>query len=278
MALELETHSRTCRQAANSGPLFCHSVSNTQFGLGVSGLASLLGNSGISYAEFATALEAVVEPEQPVWKLQDAANEELLKNPSPAASVVAAVVAAYAAATLALGGRVRAAFCVQPSATGAFECADALGYVSTPELQPPVGLRKTNGTWTIAKSALLGDELVQFSPNVQTTTDVPFSTYARVAGAWQLILDSTGVGHSHSCCWYSHTGSDFTQAELVEFLESPRHNLYYRLPSYNPVALDKTQVGTGLEATSEFSVDALLLGGGCGLKQEPGAIDCDCTG
>jgi hypothetical protein len=283
-ALELRSDAQSARLAANSSPLYCHSVANNQFGLGVSGLASLLGNCKVTYAAFTNALNecytACQSDSNVIYNWKDYIDERVHQDPSPANRVAQAIVGAYFSASLALGTSVIRAFCVQPSATGAFECADARGYVSTPELQPPIGIRSETGVHTLTKSKFLGDEVVVYNPDVETTTDVPYSTYASLCGLWQLLMDSTGLAHSHSGCWYSSTSEDFEVADLVDFIDSPRHNLYYRLPSYNPSALNKAEVGTGLELTDfgDFSVDALLNGGSCSLKQEPGAIDCDCAG
>jgi Ribonucleotide reductase, barrel domain len=284
-ALELREDAQAARVSANSSPLYCHSVANNQFGLGVSGLASYLGNSGVTYAEFTEVLgacpTAYAGDENTIrnWKVY--IDERVSKDNCPATLVAQAIINAYFDATLALGTSVSRAFCVQPSATGAFECADHLGYVSTPELQPPIGLRKEDGVHTLTKSKFLGDEVIVYSPSVETTSVVPYATYADLCSLWQLLLDSTGLGHSHSACWYSSTAEDFTVADLVAFVDSPRHNLYYRLPSYNPAALDKTDVGNGLEAEVDFDLNALLNDGykaPCPLVQEPGAVDCDCAG
>jgi hypothetical protein len=287
-ALQLRDDAAKARQLANNNtPLWCNSVSNNQFGLGVMGLASFLANAGISYKELSSVCVATTKalsttPEYNVGDVYDVVRALDAEHSSPATSFLRAIVYAYKQATLALGTSVRAAFCVQPSATGAFESADVNGNVCSPELQPVVGLRKEDGTYTLAKSALLGDQFVKFSPGTETTTCVSFDTYEAVATFWQLLMTSTGLGHSHSMCWYSSEGKDFTQDDLVRFINSPHlHNLYYRLPSYNPEALDKTQVGEGLGASEDLSgvVEALLGGGSsCGVVQTPGAVECACTG
>lgn len=249
-ALEMENDLNQVLQSLSSTPLFCNSPNNTQFGLGVSGLASLLANCEVTYEDFTVALEAVVEDTSRIYQVFDNAMHNLDVDPTPANKLVAAVVKAYEQATLALGNRVTKAFCVQPSATGAYQCADSSGYYSSPELQPVIGIRDSAGVHTIRKSQLLGDEKVVFHPATETINDVPYPVYARLCSAWQHLLDTTGLAHRHSACYY---GDRFTPVKLEEFIESRRKSLYYRLPSYNEVALDKTQVGTGLACAFDMS-------------------------
>ena len=251
---------------AQDSPLVCREDGNRQFGLGVSGLASLLANVGVSYEDFTKALESV--------NFELGILHAYVPFNSPAEQVTHYIIEAYKSASLALQGQVRAAFCVQPSATGAYECADSAGYTSSPELQPVYGIRNADGVFAVRKSALLGDLFPVFHPATETINDVPYSTYARLCSAWQRLLNSTGMGHRHSACFY---GDRFTKTQLEKFVSSDQRSLYYRLPSYNTLALDKTQVGEGLKIDESFSVDALRGGGACGLVQVPGAVECDCA-
>jgi hypothetical protein len=292
-ALEMEKNALACRLLANDSPLWCYSAANNQFGLGVSGLASFLANAGISYEAFVNAFEDLVTTKEVETIAQLSAYIDWLDPFVPEAIGYRAAVAfirGYNEATVALNKRVLRAFCVQPSATGAYECADVLGYVSTPELQPPTGLMKEDGTYSLAKSAFLGDEVIRFAPGVENNIRVPYEVYFRLCDSWQRLLNLTGLAHRHSASWY---GKEFTPANLEAWMHSNIGSLYYRLPEYNPDALDKTQVGTGLAAEVPFDVNALLNGGdslltqstsrsllaneGC-LLQQPGNSDCACAG
>jgi hypothetical protein len=253
-ALEMEQAMKLSARALRTSPIRCYNEdANHQFGLGVSGLASLLANCRVSYEDFTTELEGTTTNN---WR---------------AGKLARLILESYRQATKAIGGRVRAAFCVQPSATGAFESADISGYTSSPELQPVVALRSNGSVTAIRKSALLGDTYATFHPAIETVNDVPYETYRRLCCAWQDLLDSTGLAHRHSACYY---GAKFEHSNLSRFVFSSQRSLYYRLPSYNELALDKTQVGAGL-STANFNVDALLAG--CGLSQVPGAVECDCA-
>lgn len=260
------------RRAAASPVLFCNSANNKQFGLGVSGLASLLATLGVTYEAFTEALEAVVAEESLGAALHVARNTATQNYSAPLHLLVYKLVEAYLSATLALNGRVVKAFCVQPSATGAYECADVQGFTSSPELQPVTGLRYKRGVVALRKSQLKGDLEVTFAPACETTTEVPYALYARLCNAWQRLMNLTGLAHSHSASYY---GKEFTKEALEEFVEGSRCNLYYRLPQVNEGALRKSKVGDGL-AAEPASLDE-LLGGSCGLQQ-PGDSDCGCSG
>jgi hypothetical protein len=275
-ALEMEKDALACRVLANGTSLWCYSSANNQFGLGVSGLASFLANAGVSYVDFTSALEDLVNTKE-VYTIAKLVSYIDFLDPfvKEAKNYRAAVafIKGYAAATTALDRRVIRAFCVQPSATGAYECADIRGFVSTPELQPPVGLMKEDGTYSLAKSAFLGDEVIRFAPGVENNISVPYDVYFRLCDTWQRLMNLTGLAHRHSASWY---GKEFTPDDLQKWVKSNIGSLYYRLPEYNPEALDKSQVGTGLSAEAVFDVDA-LLNGGC-LLQQPGNSDCACAG
>jgi hypothetical protein len=267
-ALEMVVDARTAYDIKRNSPL--QSASDEfQFGLGISGLASLLANCGVSYASFVNLLSLVINNSHPtIQSICRVALEVDNTHNTTVSLLVSAVCQAYAAATLALQGTgVQRAFCVQPSATGAYECADVSGYHSSPELQPVIGLRDSSGVHTIRKSQLLGDQKVVFHPATETIEEVPYATYARLCSAWQVLLNSTGLAHRHSACWY---GKKFGVEDLVRFLGSPQLSLYYRLPYYNPEALDKTNVGEGLEV--DFDLESL-----CPLQQA-GDSDCGCAG
>lgn len=273
-ATSMLNDSRVAWQIKSQSPLA--SVNDErQFGLGVSGLASTLANWGVSYTEFTGVLHEVLTNAHPSIEAVAADALELHDSVDrPATQLVAAICAAYERATHVLRGSVVRAFCVQPSATGAYECADASGYHSSPELQPVIGVRDKSGVHTMRKSQLKGDTLVTFHPATETIEDVPYATYALLSSCWQLLMDSTGLAHAHSACFY---GREFTKEDLLAFALSPRRNLYYRLPYYNPEAIDKSSVGEGLAIDEDFSLDSLLLGGSCSLQQ-PGDNECGCTG
>ena len=251
--------------------LYCSSPANRQFGLGVSGLASLLANCGVKYTAFADALsEITANYKMGIAKV--AFDAESIAHKSTAHTIVAAIARAYANSTSILKGKVSRAFCVQPSATGAYKCADVQGYHTSPELQPVTGIRDNFGVHTIRQSALYGNEKIVFHPDVETVNEVPYVVYNELCAGWQALMNATELAHRHSSCWY---GDKFSTEDLTAFVNNDlRLNLYYRLRPYNEVALNKSQVGEGVD-TEEFDVDS-MINASCGIQQK-GAVDCNCA-
>lgn len=273
-ALELYADVQKCWELQQQSPLACDSPNNRQFGLGVSGLASLLANCSVTFADFTSAFATVVSESQSPTIEEYARVSSSFCNDSVAHALVDAIVQGYLSASSVLQGKVVRAFCVQPSATGAYECADVSGYHSSPELQPVIGIRDKSGVHTIRKSQLLGDQRITFHPATETIEDVDYSTYLSLCHLWQKLLDSTGLAHQHSACFY---GQAFDTHLLFQWSKTAVGSLYYRLPYYNPEAIDKSSVGEGLALDGDFSLDSLLAGGSCSLQQ-PDDSDCGCGG
>lgn len=223
---------------------------NRQFGLGVFGLASALGGWGLTYEEIAG--------DHPFWSV---------------------LSSGYHAAADAVDPYVRAAFCIQPTVTTSQRAKDWRGFAVSPEIQPVIGLTHEDGVSTILKSAIHGDKVVTYAPGTQTIYDVDYDTYAIVSARWQSVMNSTGLAHRHSHCFY---GSRFSVEQLESYYTDPLlkriRSLYYRLPSkVNNEALKKDTLWQDVteEELADFSVDALLAGGTCQLK---GESDCECQG
>lgn len=259
-------------EAADKTELKCASPANRQFGLGVYGLASLLGRLGISYREFAGELKAVFSiagESADIHKLASISGQFDICS-----DFVSLLLLGYSEATKIAEGKVRAAFCIQPTVSTAQRSFDSEGYHSSPEIAPVQGLKHTNAVSTIVKSAIKGDKTIDYHPATWTMEDVPYEDYALVSSLWQRVLDSTGLAHRHSHCFY---GREFTSEDLRAFYTGElkyRKSLYYRLPyNVNPDSLNKsaTWVDVAEGELVDFDVDALLMGG-----QIKGAISCEC--
>jgi hypothetical protein len=274
-SLQMLEYAKAAQEAAKGTALECNSPANFQFGLGVYGLASLLANIGVTYEELADELEFAFCNESSNVSINDLASIyfSLRKDANPEEKLVKYLLQAYNEAELALDGTgVRAAFCIQPTVSTAQRSFDASGYHASPEIQPVIGLRYDDAVSTIIKSAIKGDKQIDYHPTIETIDDVPYETYAKVSALWQRIMDSTGLAHRHSHCFY---GQEFTSADLVGFMQLPIKSLYYRLPyQVNTAAMDKSQLWQDIQEGElvDFDVDALLYGG-----QVPGAIECSCT-
>lgn len=257
-------------------PIACNSPNNNQFGLGLFGLASFLGVSVISYAEFGDALHDTIDRAGGDGAhIDDVFYASTYKT--PAHLLVAALAKGYAYATENVVGKVNAAFTFQPTVSTAHRSYDRYGYVSSPELQPVQGIRHEDAVSTIVKSAQKGDKLVDYHPATWTVQEVPYEDYARVSSGMQRLINSTGLAHRHSHCYY---GDKFTTDTLRAWYTDKEYkqilSLYYRLKFANNDSLKKDtlwQDTTGI-IDADFDLDSFLQG----AAQEPGQITCDCEG
>jgi hypothetical protein len=278
-------HMKQSNKAIKGTFLDCRDTRNKQFGLGLFGLASFLGQNSISYEQLAAAL----------WRVLDFASTHLCGDGQQntltidmivdAASfccaeyqgfeweIVHALALGYQAAAQEVQGQVHKAFCFQPTVSTAHRCFDRKGFVSSPELQPVIGARTPEGVKTILKSAVGGDKLISYHPKTWTVYDVDYEDYAYVSAAFQKIIDSTGLAHRHSHCFY---GDKFGSFELRKWYVNSRlaniKSLYYRLSLPNAESLLKNelwQTTEGIEPEG-FSLEE--------LAQQPGQISCACEG
>lgn len=270
---KMYSYMQESERAAGLTELACDSPANRQFGLGVFGLSSLLGRLGITYREFAEELNsvfAIAGEGADIHKLARASERVSLTE------FAYYLLQAYSEASKLMEGKVRAAFCIQPTVSTAQRSFDREGYHSSPEIAPVQGLKHEHAVSTIIKSAIKGDKQIDYHPATWTMDDVPYEDYALVSSLWQKILDSTGLAHRHSHCFY---GEKFTVDDLKSFYVGElrhRKSLYYRLPyNVNPNSLDKSKLWQEVQEGElvDFDVDAALFGG-----QIRGKITCECEG
>jgi len=193
---------------------------------------------------------------------------------TPVVTFACALVAGYVLATEAAKPHVRAAFCFQPTVSTAQRAFDARGFNVSPELQPAIGIKHELGVSTIVKSQLKGDNSINYSPNTWTIEEVPYEDYAKVSNAFQRLLDSTGLGHRHSHCYY---GATFTAKVLQRYYREPNYkrikSLYYRLPNQvNVESLRKDKLWQDAGDLADFSLEDFT--GSCQLSTDVLACDC----
>jgi hypothetical protein len=278
-------HMKQSNKAIKGTFLDCSDPRNKQFGLGLFGLASFLGQNSISYEQLAIALWRVLDladtelygsVEQntlTIDKIVDAASFCCSQYKGFEWEFVLSLVLGYKAATQEIQGKAIKAFCFQPTVSTAHRCFDRKGFVSSPELQPVIGARTPEGVKTILKSAVKGDRIVAYHPKTWTVYDVDYKDYAYVSAAFQKIIDSTGLAHRHSHCFY---GEQFESFQLKSWYLNSRFkhikSLYYRLNLPNAESLLKDelwQTTEGIEPEGFSWTD---------LAQQPGQISCACEG
>jgi len=276
-AKRMYKHMRQSNELIKQTPLFCNDPKNRQFGLGLFGLASFLGANQITYRELADALlHTIYACGGHLATIEEIANlAEDLQEQSKANQVVAALSKGYLEATQEVEGLVERAFCFQPTVSTAHRSTDRFGYVSSPELQPVIGLKTDESVRTILKSAVKGDQQIDYYRKTWTVSEVPYCDYRDLSAAMQLLINSTGLAHRHSHCYYAN---HFTENDFVAwYKEEPfKHikSLYYRLKLPNDASLRKDELWQSTEGIVDFDVDKVIAD----WAQQPGQISCACEG
>ena len=180
-----------------------------QVGLGMLGLANLLSIEGVTYAEFADALDFVTKDEQkPVTQA--------------ALKIVTAIKQGIdSAATVARSANMDRAFAIAPTASCSYRYTDRAGYTTAPEIAPPIGRTVDRDSSTFG--------VQQFNyGNVQTAEEVGWDVYKRTADGIMRLLQATGLAHGYSFNSWSDVvtyNNDF----IEDWLKSPQTSLYYSL-------------------------------------------------
>lgn len=197
-----------------------------QVGLGVLGLANLLAIEGITYQEFAQALRREVD--------------FMAAKAFPLSRTPAEALASYLrqgferAAKVARSYGMERAFTVAPTASCSYEGRDRLGYVTTPEIAPPIST-------SVVRVSETNEEIeVDYHPDCETAEEVGWETYYTLVCAWQDLMDLTGLGHSISANWWSDMVTMDKQF-LTRWLHSPWKSLYYAQPVRGNIQ-DKSEV------------------------------------
>jgi hypothetical protein len=132
-----------------------------QVGLGMLGLANLLGRYGITYKEFGTALEDL--------------NNDNLYKPTGAHLIASHLQRGIASAAQAarVAGMDRA-FAIAPTASCSYRYADVDGYTTTPEIAPPISRTVDRD------SSTFGVQSFDYGPNVEIAAEVGWDAYLNV--------------------------------------------------------------------------------------------------
>lgn len=271
-------YERKCREAAiTTHFLSCPSPANRQVGLGIYGLSSVLGAWGNTYEEFNEALKFYgvdyLEGIEEILALVVTQNSKKTLAQTFASYLIQAY---FEASTIAADAGLRAAFCIQPTVSTSQRSLDAFGYNVSPEVQPVDGIKHEGGVNYIRKSAIKGDSVQVCHPYTWTLDEVSYETYAETSALLQQLMESTGLAHRHSHCFY---GERFTTQDLRNFYTGAtrhRKSLYYRLPfSNNTSSLRKDSLWQEVDSGELFDGDLETLLSGCNL-QKKGELDCDC--
>ena len=215
-----------------------------QVGFGFLGLANLLGQHGVTYAEFGDALHDVL-------------NNNIQKG-------IAGIIAHELYEGIKEGAEVAKyyemdrAFCIAPTASCSYRSKTKDGYTATPEIAPPVAksVERDSGTFGVEKYDY-GD--------VEIASEVGWYAYKKVADNFVRMLESTGLLHGYSFNSWSDVVT-YDENFVAEWLRSPQTSLYYSLQ----VMSDTQDKSDAYAALDDKEVQDYLNG----IVEQP--ITCDC--
>lgn len=208
-----------------------------QVGLGVLGLSNYLAINGITYRELTQALEKELG-----ISTDGAPSLEAL-------SLARTLIEAYnKAGAVAKSYGMERAFTVAPTATCSYKQRDRFGYITSPEIAPPVALAVERDSGT------LGTVTVEYNPSSEIAYDVGWDTMFRLNVAWQTMMEQTGLAHAISMNWWSDVVS-MNKPFLKRWSDSPLLSLYYAM-QVRPDTLDKSEVLTEAKILATTAVSA----------------------
>ena len=181
-----------------------------QVGLGMLGLANLLALEGVTYAQFADALD---------YHHHDGA--DLTVTPEALKIVKALQAGVDSAAAVARMADMDRAFAIAPTASCSYRYTDRAGCTTAPEIAPPIGRTVDRDSSTFGVS--------QFDyGNVETAEEVGWPVYKRVVDGIMEMLNRTGLAHGYSYNSWSDVVI-YDHNFVTEWLNSPQTSLYYSL-------------------------------------------------
>ena len=181
-----------------------------QVGLGIIGLANLLALEGVTYAEFAEALEEILWPEG-----------DYIVTPAARKIVKALQQGIDSAAAIARMSNMDRAFAIAPTASCSYRYKDRAGYTTAPELAPPIGRTVDRD------SSTFGVETFDYG-NVETAETVGWKNYKRTVDGIMEMLNRTGLAHGYSFNSWSDIVT-YDNSFIEDWLQSPQTSLYYSL-------------------------------------------------
>ena len=183
-----------------------------QVGLDVMGLANLLAIEGVTYMQFADALEAVLS------------GDSQYRHDDRAYQIAREIVVGIATAKVEcdyymLNKRLPyldRIFTIEPAQSHAYETLDRAGKTTCRGIFPPTGriVKRTSDSQTNKR---------YFHGNVETDVMVGAALHERICDLWQTMMDRTGRAHAISQDSWDLMDSD----KLQEFTKRPSKTLYY---------------------------------------------------
>ena len=244
-----DLHGRT---GVDEGGEYLPSSIDRQVGLGVLGFANFLSLHGVTYAQFAEAIE-----------LHQGYTHDLSVTPEALRLVKSLQNAIDQAADIARQYRMDRAFCIAPTATCSYRYTDRKGFTTTPEIAPPINRLVDRD------SAMLGVQQVNYG-DVETAEEVGWETWNRVADGIVRMFQSTDLFHGYSYnTWSDAPEVKYTPEFIENWLSSPQTSMYYSLQ-----VMAGTQTKDSVEGVEEdFVFDFSGLDESCSTE-EPFCTSC----
>ena len=212
-----------------------------QVGLGMLGLANLLALEGVTYSQFADALDYVAED-----------TRDLIATPAAIKIVKALQEGINAAADIARSFNMDRAFAIAPTASCSYRYTDRAGYTTAPELAPPIGRTVDRD------SSTFGVESFDYG-NVEIAEEVGWDAYFRTVNGIMRLLMDTKLCHGYSF----NTWSDVVQYNdrlINDWLLSPQTSMYYSLQVMQDTQAKDNALAAleGTDFNSMFGFDDVL--------------------
>jgi hypothetical protein len=203
----IELHSNT---NVDSSGEYLAPENDRQVGLGMLGLANLLALEGVTYKEFADALDfhAGISLDNPVTR-------------AASKIVIAIDEGIKSAAAIARLHNMDRAFAIAPTASCSYRYTDRAGYTTAPEIAPPIGRTVDRD------SSTFGVQQFDYG-NVETAEEVGWDSYKRTVDGIMRLLQATDLAHGYSFNSWSDVVT-YDRAFVDEWLKSPQTSLYYSL-------------------------------------------------
>ena len=237
-----ELHGRTGVGATGE---YLSADNDRQVGLGVLGLANLLGRYKVTYEEFGRELENVNKGEYGTG-----IGYQLAFN---------LMLGVHRAADIAEENKMVRAFAIAPTASCSYKSKSLDGFTATPEIAPPIS------TWVERDSGTFGVQRYQYG-DVEIASEVGWDAYKKVADQIMIMLDNTGLLHGYSFNSWSDVVI-YDREFVEEWLLSPQTSLYYSLQVMSDTQ-DKTDAYAALDQAEVDDYLQDILG------NEP--VTCDC--
>lgn len=238
-----------CELHANTGvqnsEFYLSPEEDKQVGFGLVGLSNALAIRGILYAEFAEASEVLISEKLPdvnpkVWNPDFNYYEYVGRMNNDAYEYANLLLEMYKeSAKVARSYGMERAFTIAPTASCSFRGKDSEGYVTSPEIAPPIDLVVDRESETM--DVIYG---VEYNPNAEVAENVGYDIHYRVNCCIQTFMNSTGLAHSISFNWWSDK-IVMNELEIGKFIKGPLLGLYYALP-VSRLTQDKSRISPEL--------------------------------